>query len=157
MKKKLRLIHERLIQRKSTLAVAESCTGGQLSALLTSLPGSSEYFLLGAVTYQNRTKEMFLDIPRTILTKFGAVSSPVAILMASNIRKKTRADFSLGITGIAGPKGGSLPKPVGTVYICLSKKGKNTCRRFNFHGSRMNIRKKSVEKALDLLCASLSP
>ena len=172
-KKITQQIHIRLRNRAKTIAVAESCTGGQLSSLLTSLPGSSDYFLLGVVTYSNRSKEMILDIPAKTIASYGAVSAQVAILMAQNIREKTSADFGLSITGIAGPIKSSAPrrgtsngnsptrttpaKSIGTVYICLSERSKNICRKFHFPGNRVNIRKKSTQEALRLLCAHLSP
>ena len=151
-----RQIHNQLLSRKKTISVAESCTGGQLSSLLTSLPGSSGYFLFGAVTYSNQSKKLILDIPVKLIDKYGAVSRQVAILMAKNIRKKTQADFGLSITGIAGPTGATPAKSIGTVYICLAKKDKNICRKFNFSGNRVIIRKKSTQSALRLLCAHLS-
>jgi len=150
-----RKIHARLIKSSQTVAVAESCTGGGLSSLLTSLPGSSNYFLLGLVTYSNKAKTKLLNIPDRTIKKYGAVSRQVAMLMASGVRKKINADFGLSITGIAGPSGGTPAKPVGTVYICLSKKDGNICRKFNFRGSRREIRKGSTQKALQLLCAHL--
>ncbi|MDP3042768.1 MAG: CinA family protein [Candidatus Omnitrophota bacterium] len=147
----LKQIHKKLLRKEKTIAVAESCTGGQLSSLLTSLPGSSDYFLLGVITYSNKSKEMILNIPAKIIARYGAVSRQVAILMAQNIRKKTLADFGLSITGIAGPTGATTTKPIGTVYICLSGKNKNICRKFNFPGNRENIRRKSTQKALRIL------
>ena len=112
-------LHEKLHKNGKTVAIAESCTGGQLCSLLTSLPGSSDYFLLGVVTYSNKSKEIILNIPAKIIAKHGAVSQQVALLMAQNIRKKTHADFGLSITGIAGPAGTSTTKPAGTVFIAL--------------------------------------
>ena len=147
----LKQLHEKLRKNGKTVAVAESCTGGQLCSLLTSLPGSSDYFLLGVVTYSNKSKEMILSIPVETIARYGAVSRQVTILMAENIRKKTLADFGLGITGIAGPAGATAAKPVGTVYICVSSKNKNICRKFHFPGNRENIRKKSTQEALRLL------
>lgn len=152
----LKQIHKKLLKKEKTVAVAESCTGGQLCSLLTSLPGSSGYFLLGAVTYSNKSKETILNIPGKIIGRYGAVSRQVAILMAQNIRKKTHADFGLSITGIAGPAGAATTKPVGTVFIALASKNKTLCRLFLLHGTRENIRKKSTQEALRLLCAHLS-
>lgn len=147
--------HKKLLVRGKTIAVAESCTGGLLSCLLTEIPGSSKYFLLGITAYSNSAKEKILNIPPKIIAKYGAVSANVAILMAENIRKKSKSDFALSITGIAGPVGAMTNKPVGTVFICLSSKNKNICRRFSFRGSRQDIRKKSAYQALRLLCAHL--
>ncbi|HNW40099.1 MAG TPA: CinA family protein [Candidatus Omnitrophota bacterium] len=153
----IRKIHYQLIKQGKTIAVAESCTGGQLSSQLTSLPEASRYFLLGAVTYSNKSKELLLNIPAGIIAKYGAVSKEVAILMARNIKNKMRADFGLSITGIAGPGGATSAKPVGTVYICLCAKKLEICRKFIFPGNRKTICKKTVEKSLLLLCAHLSP
>jgi PncC family amidohydrolase len=128
-----------------------------VSYLLTNLPGASNYFLSGIVAYSNKSKKTLLGIPEKIITRYGAVSAQVARLMAQNIRKKTQADFGLSITGIAGPNGATSAKSVGTVYICLSAKSKIICRKFNLPGSRKNIRNKSTQEALRLLCAHLSP
>lgn len=147
--------HKMLLDNAKTISVAESCTGGLLSCLLTEISGSSKYFLMGAVTYSNSSKENFLGIPAKIITKYGAVSSNVAVLMAKNIRKKTHSDFALSITGIAGPAGETINKSVGTVFICLSSRNKNICKRFSFRGKRQDIRKKSAYEALRLLCAHL--
>jgi len=147
----LKQLHKKLLRKEKTVAIAESCTGGLLSSFLTSLPGSSGYFILGVVAYSNKSKETILNIPEKIIAKYGAVSRQVALLMAQNIRKKTHADFGLSITGIAGPTGATITKSIGTVYICLSGKNKNICRKFNFPGNRDNIRKKSTQEALRLL------
>jgi len=153
----LKQLHKKLLERKETVAVAESCSGGLLSYLLTDTPGSSKYFLLGVVAYSNTSKEKILDIPAKTIGKYTAVSAQVAVLMAKNVRKKAKSEFGLSITGIAGPAGATVNKPVGTVFICLSDKNKNNCRRFSFRGSRQAIRKKSAQEALRLLCARLSP
>jgi PncC family amidohydrolase len=157
LKKIIRQIHQQLTSQKKTISVAESCTGGQLSNALTCLPGSSGYFLLGVISYSNKSKETILGIPAKIISRYGAVSRQVTILMAQNIRKKARTDLSLSITGIAGPSGATTSKAVGTVYICLGKKNQAVvCRKLNLQGSRKNIRKKSTYEALRLLCAHLS-
>jgi nicotinamide-nucleotide amidase len=148
-------VHKSLLKSRKTIAVAESCTGGILSSLLTQLPGSSKYFIFGAVTYSNLSKEKILGIPRSTIEKYGAVSEPVARLMAEKIRRLVKADFGIGITGIAGPTGGSLRKPVGTVFIAVAYKGKTSCANFPARGSRSSIRKESTLKALRLLGALL--
>ena len=155
-KKIIDQIHNELLQQQKTISLAESCTGGLLASLLTSQPGSSRYFLSCIVTYSNKSKETLLAIPAKTIIKYGSVSSNVAKLMAKNIRKKTKPDLGLSITGIAGPSGATINKPVGLVFICLSYKNKNICRAFNFKGNRQNIRKKSTQEALRLLCAHLS-
>ena len=153
LNKILKQIHKKLLRKEKTVAIAESCTGGLLSSLLTSLPGASSYFLLGVVTYSNRSKETILNIPAKTITKYGAVSCQVAILMAKNIRRKTKADFGLSITGIAGPTGALATKPIGTVFIALAHKNKTLCRSFLLPGKRENIRKQSTREALRLLDA----
>lgn len=147
--------HKKLLVKGKTIAVAESCSGGLLSCLLTELSGSSKYFISGVVAYSNNSKEKFLNVPAKIIAKYGAVSKNVALLMAENIRKKSKSDFALSITGIAGPQGATINKPVGTVFICLSSKNKKICRRFSLSGSRQLIRKQSAYYALRLLCAHL--
>lgn len=155
-KTRLDQIHQKLIAQKKTISTAESCTGGLLSSLLTQIGGSSIYFILGVTTYSNIAKEKFLNIPEKTIARYGAVSAQVASLMAINIRKKMRTDFGLSITGIAGPQGATKNKPVGTVFIGLSAQNKNSCRKFLFSGSRLSIRKKSAQAALNLLYANLA-
>ena len=144
-------IHKLLLGSGKTLAVAESCTGGLLSSYLTQFPGSSQYYLFGAVTYSNKAKQDILKIPRSLILNKGAVSENVASAMAKGVRKIARADFGIGITGIAGPTGGTLLKPIGTVFIALSRKNKTICKKFHFTGNRTTIREKSALKVLELL------
>ena len=155
LNKTAKQLHNKLIKRKKTISVAESCTGGLLSSLLTKYPKASAYFLLGVVAYSNKSKKQILDIPEKIINKYGAVSNKVALLMARNIRKKINADFGISITGIAGPTGATAIKPKGTVYIGLSTKNKTICRLFLFPGNRENIRKHSALKAMRILAANL--
>jgi len=151
MNKLIRKIHNFLLKNNKTIAVAESCTGGIISSSLTQLSGSSKYFILGAVTYSNKAKENILRIPHKVIVKNGAVSKAVALLMAKNIRKIAKTDFGIGITGIAGPTGSSSQKPVGTVFIAVSNKNKTICKKFQFKGTRSQIRKKSAADALKLI------
>jgi len=144
-------IHNLLIKKKKSIAVAESCTGGLLSNFLTQIPGSSQYFILGVVVYSNKAKENILKIPANIIAKRGAVSKNVAELLAKSVRLIAKADSGIGITGIAGPGGGSKEKPAGTVFIAIDTEDKKICKKFNFSGSRTTIRKKSALKALELL------
>lgn len=144
-------IHGLLIKKRKNIAIVESCTGGLLSNLLTQIPGSSQYFILGVVAYSNRAKENILKIPANIIDKYGAVSKEVAKFMAKSVRLTAKADFSIGVTGIAGPSGGTKEKPVGTVFIALDSKNKKLCQKFHFTGSRITIRKKAALKALELL------
>ncbi len=144
-------IHTLLIKKHKTLAVAESCTGGLLSSLLTSLSGSSDFFILGTVVYSNYSKHLLAKVPLTLIKKHGAVSQPVAEALAQNIRKIAKTNYGIGITGIAGPTGGTAAKPVGTVYIAAANKTKTICRRFQFQGTRTSIRQQSCISALKLL------
>ncbi len=144
-------IHRLLVENKKTVAVAESCTGGLLSNLLTKTPGSSQYFILGIVAYSNTAKENILKIPTKLITNKGAVSQEVAEGLAKSVRGLSGTDFGIGITGIAGPGGGSKEKTVGTVFIDIDTKNKKICKKFNFSGSRTTIRKKAALKALELL------
>ena len=147
----LKYIHDYLLKNKRTISTAESCTGGLLSFMLTKLPGSSKYFLLGVVSYSNAAKKSMLRIPTKVISKNGAVSKEVATLMAKNVRRIARTDIGVGITGIAGPSGGLTQKPVGTVFIAVSAKNKSICKKFVFKGNRAAIRKQAALKALQLL------
>ena len=151
MAKIVNQIHEILINNGKTISVAESCTGGLLSKLLTDLSGSSKYFVLGIVAYNNKIKESILQIPKGIIRKNGAVSTETAKSLAKSVRKIAKTDFGIGITGIAGPAGGSAQKPVGTVFIAVSGKKQTICKKYIFSGSRSIIRKKSALKALEVL------
>jgi nicotinamide-nucleotide amidase len=134
-----------------TLAVAESCTGGLVAQRLTEVPGSSKYFIEGAVTYSNEAKTRTLGVEPALLLEYGAVSAPVADAMAEGIRKRARTDFGLAVTGIAGPGGGSEEKPVGLVYIALADDIKTKHRKLQIPGDRQLIRWRASQAALDLL------
>ncbi len=140
-----------LKNKRKTLAIAESCTGGLASRMITETPGSSGYFLGGVVTYHNRIKTIELGIPPQLIKEKGAVSENVAKKMAEHIRLKFNADYGIGITGIAGPSGGSVKKPVGLVYIVIASRKKLTCYRKQFFGSRIEIQSRAAHHALDLL------
>ncbi|MBM3246334.1 MAG: CinA family protein [Candidatus Omnitrophica bacterium] len=144
-------VHKFLLKKGLTVAIAESCTGGLLSSLLTQISGSSKYFILGAVTYSNKAKKSLLGVPRRLIAQEGAVSQQVAQQMAESIRKIAKTDIGIATTGIAGPTGGSKQKPVGTVFIALNGINKKICERFHFTGSRSVIRKKTALAALELL------
>lgn len=144
-------IHALLIKNKKTIAVAESCTGGLLSTLLTRFSGSSQYFILGVVVYSNAAKKTILKIPAQLITKKGGVCQEVAKRMAQSVRNLAKTDFGVSITGIAGPTGGTLQKPIGTVFIAIDSKNKAACKRFHFKGNRLTVRKKAALKSLELL------
>lgn len=137
------------------LAVAESCTGGLLSSMITDVPGSSLYFQGAIVAYDNGIKVSRLGVKRSVIASFGAVSGEVASDMALGARKALEADVSASITGIAGPGGGTPGKPVGLVFIAVSKGARNTVKKFLFKGSRKAVKRKSAEAALEMLAAAL--
>lgn len=139
-----------------TLALAESCTGGLISAMLTDLPGASAFLERGAVTYANSAKTSWLKIPVQLLEQEGAVSETTARLMARGIRRAAKTDYGLAVTGIAGPDGGTPQKPVGTVYIALADAEGEEARLFRFGGDRGEIRRQSACEALDWLRRRLS-
>jgi len=145
------IIGNLLKEKKLKLAIAESCSGGLACKLITDIPGSSEYFMGGFVTYSNILKKKILKVPKTILKKYGAVSEEVAILMAKNAKKYGKADISLSFTGIAGPTGATPEKPVGLVWIGISYKKKTNAYRFIFSGDRKTIRDRAVYKGFELL------
>ena len=151
MERILNQIHKTLIKNKKTLAVAESCTGGLLCALLTSLSGSSKYFISGVIAYNNKVKTGILRVPARIILRKGAVCPEVAAKMAEQARRLAKTDFGIGVTGIAGPTGGKTPKPVGTVFIAVDSKNFGICEEFHFTGNRAGIRKKAVKESLELL------
>ncbi|MEW5995531.1 MAG: CinA family protein, partial [Candidatus Zixiibacteriota bacterium] len=134
-----------------TLSVAESCTGGQLGELITSVPGSSAYFVGGVVAYSNEVKRQQLGVPKQILVEHGAVSKECAEAMAEGCRRLFESDYALSITGIAGPEGGADDKPVGTTYIGLSSKHGTCSRQFNFGTLREANRARACYAALEFL------
>ncbi|MCR4440899.1 MAG: competence/damage-inducible protein A [Peptococcaceae bacterium] len=152
----LEAIAGRLKQLKLTISAAESCTGGLLSASLTSLPGSSQYFLGSVVAYSNDVKINLLGVPAVLIEKYGAVSVEAAEAMAGTVRKMTGSSIGLGITGVAGPGGGSEEKPVGLVFIGLDAGDKKLSVSNHFTGDREFIRQRSVKAAQYLIYKYLS-
>ena len=140
-----------LQMRGAKLAVAESCTGGMVAERLTSVAGSSRYFLGGAVVYSNDLKTLFADVPPLLIEAHGAVSREVALALAENIRDICNADIGLGITGIAGPGGGTEEKPVGLVYTAVTDGQKHEVVERRFFGDRERIRRWASQQALDLV------
>lgn len=134
-----------------TLVTAESCTGGGIGAALTAVPGSSEIYKGGIISYCNWVKEHVLGVDGEILRKLGAVSAPVAEEMASGARKALQADAAVSVTGLAGPGGDDFGNPVGTVFIGYSDSGITLSREFHFSGSREDIRAAAREEALKLV------
>ncbi len=138
-----------LTERRQTITAAESCTGGMLTAAITSVSGSSEVFHEGAVTYANEVKAVRLGVPEAMLAEHGAVSEPVAKAMAEGQRQRAGADLGVGITGIAGPGGGTAEKPVGTVFIAVASVEGTRVIACRWRGSRDEVRIRSVNTALD--------
>jgi len=134
-----------------TLATAESCTGGLVSDILTNIPGSSEYFTLGVVSYSNQAKTRILGVEPDVLKENGAVSKPVVRQMLSGITKLAKTDCGIAISGVAGPSGGSTEKPVGTVFIGVQCRGEARIERFNFDSDRRGNKVLSAYTALNML------
>jgi len=140
-----------LQMRNTTVSVAESCTGGLLAERLTRVSGSSRYFMGGVVVYSNEMKTLFCDVPPLMIGAHGAVSKEVAIALAEGIRGECRTTYGIGITGVAGPTGGTEEKPVGLVYIALADGGKPEVIERRFPGDRLRIRHFATQQALEML------
>ena len=139
------------LANKLTITCAESCTGGMLSARLVNVPGISEVYKNGVVTYANKAKRRLLGVKKSTLQKYGAVSEKTAEEMAKGAAVMFKADVAAAVTGIAGPEGGTAEKPVGLVYIACRVKGKTTVRRYQFSGNRNKVRESAVAAALALM------
>ncbi|MBR2916066.1 MAG: CinA family protein, partial [Clostridia bacterium] len=139
-----------LIEKKLKITSAESCTGGLFAAGITAVSGSSSCFDGSFVTYSNEQKERLLGVKKEILDEFGAVSYQTALEMAKGVRNSFGADIGIGITGIAGPTGGTKEKPVGLVYVAIAYKGGAEAYKCQFSGSRDEVRKSAVLKARNL-------
>lgn len=138
-------------ERGLTVAVAESCTGGLLGHAITSVAGSSDYFLGGVIAYANEVKVRELGVRRATLARDGAVSRAVALEMAAGARERFRADIGVGVTGIAGPGGGTARKPVGLVFVAVASRRGAEARRFRFGGGRDAVKGAACRAALAAL------
>ncbi|MFP4143373.1 MAG: nicotinamide-nucleotide adenylyltransferase [Thermoplasmata archaeon] len=138
-----------LTKSDKTISVAESCTGGMISNRLTAVPGSSNYFIAGLVTYSNDSKIDLLEVDEKVIKEKGAVSTEVARQMAEGVRKNRDSDIGLASTGIAGPGGGSEEKPVGTVHLGFSTSSGTESKSFQFSGNRREVKEQTSEKALE--------
>jgi nicotinamide-nucleotide amidase len=147
--------HE-LAKKKLTLSTAESCTGGLISHKLTNVPGISEYFLEAIVSYSNQAKIDILKVPEELIKKHGAVSREVAKAMVVGVKSLSQSDCSISVTGIAGPGGGTLEKPVGLVYIGLSGPFGTEVQKFQLNGSREEIKERTALSALNMLRMKLT-
>ena len=145
------IVAEALIQQTRTIATAESCTGGLLVARLTDRPGSSAYVLGGVTSYSNEVKQDVVGVPAELIARVGAVSAEVAEAMATGIRDALGADVGVGITGIAGPDGGTPEKPVGLVHLCVADADRTVPMRIVLPGNRADVRKRAVVVAMHML------
>jgi nicotinamide-nucleotide amidase len=145
------LVAEGLLTHRLTIGTAESCTGGLLAGRLTERPGSSAYVLGGVVSYANEVKQDVLGVPPELIERLGAVSPEVAAAMADGVRSLLGADVGVGITGIAGPDGGTPDKPVGLVYLCVRGPERAVARREVIPGSRADVRRRAVVIALHMI------
>jgi PncC family amidohydrolase len=143
-------------QKNLKIVTAESCTGGLLSAIFTEISGSSRVFERGFVSYSNEAKSEILGVDPKIIEEYGAVSKETAQKMAIGALKNSKAQISLAITGIAGPEGGSQEKPVGLVYIAIADENKVLARKFNFAGSRSEIRKQAIIESLNIIAKNIA-
>jgi len=134
-----------------SIATAESCTGGLIGNTFTNVSGSSEYFKLGIIAYNNKSKVKLLDISEIMLKKYGAVSKEVAKSMADGVRKLLNVDIGISTTGIAGPTGGTKEKPIGLVYIAVSTRKVTIVKKFNFPGDRLKNKDSTCNAALEML------
>ena len=146
---------EILLSRNWTVSLAESCTGGLVCATLTELAGSSEWFERGYITYSNEAKTECLDVPAQIIESHGAVNEPVAKAMAEGARINSGSDVAISITGIAGPSGGTVEKPVGTVCFGWATESQTLTKTMHFDGDRQAVRQQATEFALTELIALL--
>ena len=139
-----------------TLVTAESCTGGGIGSALTAIPGSSEVYKGGIISYTNWVKHNLLSVPQELLDTLGAVSAPVAEAMARGARQAMQADVAVSVTGLAGPGGDEFGNPVGLVFIGLSDETQTLSRRYLFSGDREQVRAQAVRAALELVLESQS-
>jgi len=152
MKKLSKKIVYLLKKKKFKISFAESCTGGLLSSVITSISDSSRVFTLGLVTYSNQSKKYILKVPKKIIMKHGAVSYETCLSMVKNLYKISKTNISVSITGVAGPKGGTKLKPIGLVYIGIKKGNKTLVKKYLFKNKkRKSIQSAAVNKSLNLI------
>ncbi|MDC3073504.1 CinA family protein [Candidatus Pelagibacter sp.] len=150
----IKLLHTKLIRKKLTISVAESCTGGLLANNLTKLSNASKYFQIGLITYSNNAKIKILKVNKKILNKYGAVSSETCETMVKNLAKISKSKINVSITGIAGPNGGTKLKPVGLVYIGVKKSNKLIITKNLFKNkNRIEIQRATVKRSLNIVAS----
>jgi len=145
------VVGDLLIAAGLKLAVAESCTGGLVGHLITEVPGSSSYFLGGVIAYDDPVKISVLGVPAGLIREHGAVSAECALAMAKGVRDSTGSGLGIGVTGIAGPDGGTAAKPVGTVFVALDADGFSKVQRFQWTGDRTENKQRSADAALEMV------
>ena len=146
----------KLVEMNITLSTAESCTGGSLGKLITSVPGVSSIYGYGFITYANEAKEKILGVSHETLEKYGAVSSETALQMALGARRVSGSDIAVSVTGIAGPGGGTAEKPVGLVYIAIADENGAEYRKLNLSGDRDEVRAKTCDQVFALIKEKLN-
>ena len=148
----IKLLHKKIIQKKLTISVAESCTGGLLASNFTRLSNASKYFQIGLITYSNKSQINILKVNKKIIDKYGAVSPETCKAMVKNLAKLSKSKINISITGVAGPNGGTKLKPVGLVYIGVKKSNKILITKNIFKNkNRVGIQKATVKKSLDIV------
>ena len=149
----IKILNEVLRKKKIKIAVAESCSGGLISYNLTKLPGSSKYFIMGVICYSNASKIKFLKVKKETLLKYGAVSVETCKQMCKNLLKISKSNIAISITGIAGPDGGSIQKPIGLVYIGIASEKKVEIKKFLYNKklSRVNIQQETLKSTIKLI------
>lgn len=150
------VVGDLLVAKSLHISAAESCTGGLITSRLTDVPGSSRYVDQSVITYSNAAKTELLGVPTELLREHGAVSEPVALAMADGIRARARADIGVGVTGIAGPTGGTPEKPVGMVVVAVVTASEHRCRTYRFYGERELVKFQASQAALDMVRRLLS-
>lgn len=156
MKILVKKIANKLKRKNLKLSFAESCTGGMLSAAITSVNGSSKIFIMGLVTYSNTAKNIVLKVPKQIIKNHGAVSKQCCLSMVKNLSKISKSNICVSVTGIAGPNGGTKLKPVGLVYVGIKNSNKIEINKFLFKNKgRSYIQRATVRKSLDLILKSI--
>lgn len=149
-------IISKLIEKNITLSTAESCTGGSLGKIITSVSGASRIYGYGFITYANEAKEKILGVPHEVLETVGAVSFETALAMAEGARRVSGSDIAVSVTGIAGPTGGTPEKPVGLVYIAIADKNGSEYRKLNLDGNRDEVRAKTCDEVFKLIYEKIS-
>ena len=144
-------IISKLVEKNITISTAESCTGGSLGKIITSVPGVSSIYGYGFITYANEAKEKILGVSHETLEEYGAVSYQTACEMAEGARKASGSDIAVSVTGIAGPGGGTKEKPVGLVYIAIADKNGSEYRKLNLSGNRDEVRAKTCDEVFRLV------